>query len=314
MNTNDIFLPAAKSTIASEVDALFSFVFIASILFFVLVIGGALYFIIRYRRRKGDGYTPDYSHNTKLEVVWTVIPTILVFVIFFWSFKTYLKMQVAPKDAIQIKATGQKWFWQFDYPEGASSTGELIVPRGKPVQVLLSSRDVIHSFYVPNFRVKMDALPNRYTMAWFEATETGEYDLFCAEYCGTGHSKMLAKVRVVEPEEYQQWLQSNNSLPEGMAMDQYGAQLYKTKACVTCHTNDGAPGTGPSFLGLFGRTENLQDGSTVTVDENYLRESILNPQAKVVHGFQPVMPTYTGILKDKEIDALVMYIKSLKKE
>lgn len=309
-----LFLPPANSTIAPEVDALFQFILVVSIIFFIIVVFGTLYFIFKYRKRGKVDFTPGISENRTLEIVWTLIPTIIVFIIFFWGFKTYLRMHVAPADAIQIKVTAQKWFWQFDYEDGTSSTNDLVVPAGKPVEVLLSSRDVIHSFYIPNFRIKMDVLPNRYTIAWFEAPQVGEYNLFCAEFCGTGHSKMLGKVKVVSQEAFKDWLESNNSQGEGLSLADYGAKLYKSKACITCHTTDGSANTGPTFAGLLGRTEHLSDGSSIIVDENYIRESILSPHSKVVQGFQPVMPTYQGILKDRDIDALVTYIKSIKKQ
>ena len=309
--TGTLFLPPANSTIAPEVDALFQFILVTSIIFFIIVVFGTAYFIYKYRKKGKNEFTADISENRTLEIVWTVIPTILVFIIFFWGFRTYLKMHVPPAESIEIKATGQKWFWQFDYENGASSTNDLVVPVGKPVQLLLSSQDVIHSFYVPNFRIKMDVLPNRYTITWFEASHEGEYDLFCAEFCGTGHSKMIGKVKVISEREYKEWLDSSSNAGEGLSLEEYGAQLYQSKACVTCHSIDGSAGTGPTFSGLLGRTENFSDGTSIAADENYIRESILNPQAKIVEGFQPVMPTYQGILKDREIDALITYIKSL---
>jgi cytochrome c oxidase subunit 2 len=309
--TGTLFLPPANSTIAPEVDALFQFILVTSIIFFIIVVFGTAYFIYKYRKKGKNEFTADISENRTLEIVWTVIPTILVFIIFFWGFRTYLKMHVPPAESIEIKATGQKWFWQFDYENGASSTNDLVVPVGKPVQLLLSSQDVIHSFYVPNFRIKMDVLPNRYTITWFEASHEGEYDLFCAEFCGTGHSKMIGKVKVISEREYKEWLDSSSNVGEGLSLEEYGAQLYQSKACVTCHSIDGSAGTGPTFSGLLGRTENFSDGTSIAADENYIRESILNPQAKIVEGFQPVMPTYQGILKDREIDALITYIKSL---
>lgn len=309
--TGTLFLPPASSTIAPEVDALFQFILVTSIIFFIIVVFGAIYFIYRYRKKGKQDFTSDISENRKLEIAWTVIPTILVFIIFFWGFRTYLKMHIAPAESIQIKATGQKWFWQFDYENGATSTNDLVVPVNKPVELLLSSQDVVHSFFVPNFRIKMDVLPNRYTLIWFEASHEGEYDLFCAEFCGTGHSKMIGKVKVLSEREYNEWLDADSNPGEGLSLEEYGAQLYQSKACITCHSIDGSPNTGPSFTGLFGRTEQFIDGTSASADENYLRESILNPQTKIVQGYQPVMPTYQGILKDREIDALVTYIKSL---
>jgi cytochrome c oxidase subunit 2 len=213
---------------------------------------------------------------------------------------------------MEIKVTGQKWFWSFDYPQGANTVNELTVPVGKPVKLLLSSRDVLHSFYVPNFRIKMDVLPNRYTVAWFEATAVGDYQIFCTEYCGKGHSEMLAKVKVLGEREFATWLESSAGMGEGMSLEEFGAQLYKSRACVTCHTLDGVKLVGPSFKGVFGREETMTDGKRFTVDENYIRESILDPRAHIVNGYDPVMPTYQGILKDRQIDALIAFIKTLK--
>ncbi len=312
-STKTLLLPPAGSTIAPEVDSLFWFVMIASIIMFVIVLAGVLFFVFRYRRRAEGQLTAGISHNTKLEVLWTVIPLILVFIVFVWGFRTYLKMRVVPADAIQIKVTAQKWFWTFDYPEGINSLNELVVPVDKPVQLTMSSTDVIHSFFVPGFRIKMDVLPNRYTVAWFEATQVGSYDLFCAEYCGTSHSEMIAKVKVVSEREYSEWLDSANRPVEGMSLSDLGARLYTSKACITCHSVDGSSKTGPSLLGRYGRQIKMADGAQLLMDENYIRESLLRPQARVAAGYQPVMPTYQGLLKDRDIDALIAYIKSMQK-
>jgi len=215
-------------------------------------------------------------------------------------------------DVEEVKVTGQQWFWSFDYPEGATSVNELVVPVDRPIKLLMSSKDVIHSFFVPEFRIKMDVLPNRYTITWFEATNEGEYTLFCAEYCGKSHSDMIGTVKVVSDREYAEWIEAGATEGEGLSPVEYGAQLYKSKACYTCHSVDGTPNVGPSFKGVYGHETELADGSSTIVDENYIRESILEPQAKVVSGFQPVMPTFQGILKDKQIEALIAYIKSLK--
>jgi len=308
-----LIMPAANSTIAGEVDALFYFILYASIVVFAIVVAVTAYFLVRYRRRGSNELTSGVDHNLKLEIFWTVIPTILVFIVFYWGFDTFLKMHVAPKDAIEIKATGQKWFWTFDYPNGANGVNELVVPVNQPVKLLLSSTDVIHSFFVPEFRVKMDALPNRYTIAWFEATKTGDYHIFCTEYCGKGHSEMLGNVKVLDESEYENWLvESKVDIPKGMSLEEAGGKLYISKACNTCHSIDGSVGVAPSFKGIFGKTENLSDGSSLPIDENYLRKSILNPQAQVVAGYAPVMPTYQNVLSDRQIDALIAYIKSLK--
>ena len=311
--SGSLFMPPANSTVAGDVDALFYFILYTSIVLFVIVISASAYFLYKYRRRGERTLTSGVDNNVKLELAWTIIPTILVIIVFIWGFKTYLKMHVPPRDAIEIKVTGQKWFWTFDYPGGANTVNDLYVPEGKAVKLLLSSQDVIHSFFVPDFRMKMDVLPNRYTIAWFEAIRAGEFQIFCTEYCGKGHSEMLGKVNVLSEKDYQAWLEKAMAdIPEGVSLEEAGKELYRSKACVTCHSVDGTPGVAPSFLGRFGKKEKLSDGSEVLVDENYIRESILNPQAKVVQGFQPVMPTFQGVLKDRQIDALIAYIKSLK--
>jgi len=220
-------------------------------------------------------------------------------------------MNVVPKDAIEIKVTGQKWFWTFDYPEGINMVNELVVPLGKPVKLLMSSRDVIHSFFVPDFRIKMDVLPNRYTITWFEATQLGNHHLFCAEFCGDKHSDMIGTVKVVSEREYNEWLEAGAGGGEDMTPAEYGAQLFRSRACYTCHSVESKASVGPHLNGMFGKSTQLDKGGTVMVDENYIRESILNPQASIVAGFQPVMPTYQGILKGPQLDALIAYIKSL---
>ena len=311
--TGTIFLPPQMSTIASEVDSLFNFVFIASIIFFLIVTLIASYFVFRYRRRVGREYETAPSHNIKLEIIWTIIPTILVFIVFFWGFKIYLKMNIVPKDPLKVKVTGQKWFWTFDYlTQGVTSLNELVVPLGKPVELTMSSTDVIHSFFVPSFRIKMDVLPNRYSVTWFEATQKGKFDLFCAEYCGTKHSEMIGKVRVLGEREFEEWIDSSSSVGVGLSLIDFGVKLYTSKACVTCHSIDGKPGIGPSFKGLYGKEARFKDGPALIADDNYIRESLLNPMAKISKGYQPVMPSYQGLLKQREIDAIIEYIKSLK--
>ncbi len=311
-STGTFWLPPEGSTLAANVDSLFYFIFYAAAVFFFVVTILSIFFAIRYRRRGKRELTPGISHNTRLEITWTVIPSLLFIVVFLWGFNGYLKMRVIPKDAMEVRVTAQKWFWSFDYPEGVNSVGELVVPAGQPVKLVMSSQDVIHSFYVPDFRVKMDVLPNRYTMVWFEAPVPGEHQLFCAEYCGKGHSEMLGKVRVLPEREYEAWLQANASAGKGMTLEEFGKKLYKTKGCITCHSIDGSANTGPTFKNVFGHEVKLNNGQTVKVDENYIRESILTPLAKVVAGYQPVMPPFQGILKPREVDALVAYIKSLK--
>jgi cytochrome c oxidase subunit 2 len=309
--TGSLMMPPASSTIAGEVDWLFYLILYISIFFFLLVIGGATYFSLKYRRRGESVAISQKDHNTALEIIWTVIPLAIVIILFFLGFSLYMKMNIIPKDALEIKVTAQRWLWTFDYPSGVNSVNELVVPAGKPVKLLMSSNDVIHSFFVPDFRIKMDVLPNRYTTAWFNAPNPGNHNIQCAEYCGKGHSEMLGMVKVMLEREYAEWLEAGSGPVEGMPLEEYGAKLFETKRCVTCHTVDGDVVVGPSFLNLFGETVSFQGGGQLVVDENYLRESILDPEARIVDGFEPVMPTYQGLLKDREIDALVAYIKSL---
>ena len=212
---------------------------------------------------------------------------------------------------MEIKVTGPKWFWSYNYAEGATGVGELTVPVNQPIKLLMSSKDVIHSFFVPAFRIKMDVLPNRYTITWFEATMTGEFEIYCTEFCGKGHSEMWGTVKVLPKDEFAKWLEAGSGPGEGESMKEYGARMFVKNACNTCHSIDGSQNVGPTFQGLFGRREVMSDGTTITVDENYIRESVLSPMAKQVVGFDPVMPTYQGILKDVDIDGLIAYIKSL---
>jgi len=310
--TGSLFLPPGHSTFSGEVDSLFNFILYASAVFLAIVVFGIIFFVLRYRRRPKEGVVTGPTNSTALEIIWSVIPTILVIIVFFWGFRLYLKMSIPPKDALEIKVTGQKWFWTFDYPNGANTLNELVVPVGKPVKLLMSSRDVIHGFYIPDFRIKMDVVPNRYTITWFEAVQTGVFNIFCTQYCGKGHSEMIAKVKVLGEREYNDWLISETKAGEGMSLEDFGAKLYVSRACVTCHSVDGTANVGPSLKMIFGHQVKLADGASVSADENYIRESILNPQARIVAGYQPVMPTFQGILNDRELDALIAYIKSLK--
>lgn len=309
--TGTILLPPSGSTIAGDVDAVFNLILYVGTFFFILVIGLAAYFVFKYRRREKPGLTSSIDHNVKLEIIWTVIPAIIVIIFFIVGFRVFLKMNIVPADALEIKVTAQRWMWAFDYPDGVNSLNELVVPADRPIKLLLSSTDVIHSFFVPDFRIKMDVLPNRYTVTWFEAERPGQHDLLCAEYCGKGHSEMLGRIKVVPEEEYESWLQKAFVIDESIPLEEYGTTLYKSKACYTCHTEDGSGSVGPTFKGTFSGDVMLSDGSKVTIDENYIRESILNPRAKIAMGFQPVMPTYQGRLRDREIDALIAFIKSL---
>lgn len=310
--TGTLFLPPQSSTIASQVDSLFYFILGVSIFFFVIVIGAATYFTIKYRRRGEMGLASATVEHATLEILWTVIPLAIVIVIFFFGFRVFIAENIAPKDPLEIKLTAQRWMWTFSYPNGSSSSNDLVVPAGKPVMLLMSSTDVIHSFYVPDFRIKQDVLPNRYTSVWFEAPDPGEHVITCAEYCGKGHSTMRGTVKVLSESDYAKWVTSNvANTASGLSPGKTGEALYKSKGCNACHTTDGTPSVGPTFKGIYGTMVPLEGGKQVKVDENYIRESVLEPQAKIVRGFQPVMPTFQGILTNNDIDAIIAFIKSL---
>ncbi|WP_456427909.1 cytochrome c oxidase subunit II [Rhodocaloribacter sp.] len=307
-----VWLPEGASALASEWDGLFYFVYYVSLIIFVGVVSAMIYFAFVYRRRQAEERPAFVKDNKMIEMASVVIPTILVLIVFTWGFKTYVRMNVAPPDAYQIQVRAQQWSWTFEYPNGAQSVGEVHVPVDRPVQMMMSSTDVIHSFFVPAFRIKMDVLPNRYTSVWFHATKQGEFQIFCTEYCGTAHSNMLGKVIVQSEADFQKWLQESQATD--LTPVERGEQLYVQQTCNACHSTDGSPGVGPTFKGLFGSERALEGGGTVVADENYIRESILNPTAKVAQGFSPIMPASFGSLPAEDIDALVAYIKSLSNE
>jgi cytochrome c oxidase subunit 2 len=311
-NAATVWLPPQSSTMAGEIDALFYFLCYVSAFFLSLITGLIVLFVIKYRRKGKPGLTSRISGNRALEVLWTAIPTTIVMIIFAWGFRDFMRLQVIPHDALEIRVSGMKWSWNLEYAEGARSVNELVVPVNRPVKLLMSSRDVIHSFFVPAFRVKMDVLPNRYTNLWFNATQTGEFPFFCTEYCGQQHSLMRGTVRVLTEADYAQWIADNSNILEGLTPAKGGELLYNRNLCYTCHSIDGSAGNGPTWLGLFGSTEQLTDGTGVLVDENHVRESILEPAAKVTAGYDPIMPTYQGILNEEQIDAILAFMKTLR--
>nr|WP_172301766.1 cytochrome c oxidase subunit II [Pseudenhygromyxa sp. WMMC2535] len=316
-------LPTASNHAAS-LDGLYLFLTAVAFVSFVLVIGAMVYFIIKYKRRGDNDKTSPLTHNGKLEFAWSAIPAVFLMVFFVWGELDFVKLNAPPPDAIDVRITGQKWYWTIEYPGRpvASTTtvvdGEvaplLIVPKGQPVRLVMTSKDVIHSFYIPAFRVKKDVVPGRYTTAWFEAIQTGRFPIFCTEYCGDEHSSMLAVVEVVEPEDYEAAMLAATTLEQGdgETVEQFGEKVYKSYACNSCHALDSSVKVGPGFGGLYGKTESFTDGSSVTVDENYIRESIMDPNAKIVAGFTPQMPTFAGQINDDQMNALIAYIRSLK--
>jgi cytochrome c oxidase subunit 2 len=297
-------------------------------LFFGLLIATLLVtFAIRFRRRPGDAVPPPIHGSTPLELFWTIIPFGLAMVIFFWGALLFFEMARPPDNAHEVFVVGKQWMWKLQHIEGRREINELHVPVGQAVKLTMTSEDVIHSFFVPAFRMKADVIPGRYTTTWFQATKVGEYHLFCSQYCGTEHSGMIGRVVVMEPADYQAWLSQPGeplvapaaggaiapgaAQPAAVSPAAAGEALFREKACMTCHQPQGGA-LGPSLVGIYGKPVKLQDGSEVVVDDAYLRESILNPAAKIVAGFQPVMPTFQGQLNEEQILQLIQYIKSLK--
>ncbi|HSN97183.1 MAG TPA: cytochrome c oxidase subunit II [Candidatus Nanopelagicales bacterium] len=311
INIDSFWLPRQSSTLAEKVDFGFNAAGVVGIIFFLLIAGATVYLVRTYKRRTEKDKTSPIAHNTTLEITWSVIPLAILIWLFFVGLKSYVYASVAPGESLEIKATAEMYLWTFTYPDGTTTVNEMAVPKGRPVKVIMSSKDVIHSLYIPEFRVKQDVVPGLYTTLWFNATQTGETALLCTEFCGVGHSDMLATVKVLEEADFEKW-KEDQSGPSDLPPEELGKLLYAKKSCITCHSVDGAPMQGPTFKGIFGRNEQISDGSSITVDENYIRESILNPQAKIVKGYPGVMPTYRGLLKDREIDALIAYLKTVK--
>ncbi len=308
---SEFMLPPAKSTLAGETDALFHFINVTSLIILTGITIAIIVFAWKYRRRSEDDVTPVITHNSTLEITWSVIPLILVMIVFGWGFSGYMNLTTAPDDAYEIRVVGKSWLWEFHYETGAVSVNELHVPVDRPVKLVMTSDDVLHSLYIPDYRVKMDVLPNRYTSLWFEATETSESIIFCSEYCGTQHSNMDAKVIVHSQDEFDEWLESGDEIDEDMPPAERGEALVVRNGCNACHSDDGSRLVGPSFQGLWMSDVTLEDGEVVTADENYIRESIIDPNAKITEGYDAVMPSYQGVISDRGIDDIIEYIKTL---
>jgi cytochrome c oxidase subunit II len=307
MNLGFPLFPEQASTMAARVDALFYFLVAVTICFVTLIFVTIVFFAVKYRRRAEDERPAPIEGNFWLEVVWSVIPLGLTMIMFVWGAIIYFDIFNPPNDALEISIVGRQWMWKAQHPEGQSEINELHVPLGQPVKLTMTSEDVIHDFFLPAFRVKQDVLPGRYTTLWFEATKAGEYPLYCAEYCGTQHSGMIGRVVVMEPAEFQKWLSGGAT---GMSMADLGESLFQRLGCQTCHRAGGTI-QGPSLTGLFGKTVKLESGATVIVDEDYIRESIIDPRAKIVAGYQPIMPTFKGLISEEGLLQLIAYIKSL---
>jgi cytochrome c oxidase subunit 2 len=322
-------LPEQASSLAGRVDLLFGFLVAVTIFFSGLIFALILLFAIRYRRRttvdrppqppsrftgapEGDlapkGPDTERRHwGLLLEITWIVIPLGIALVLFVWGAVLYFDMARPPAGSLEIYVLGKQWMWRIQHPGGQREINELHVPLGRPVKLTMTSEDVIHSFFVPAFRIKQDVLPGRYTTVWFQPTKVGEYHLFCAEYCGTSHSMMGGRVIVMEPADYERWLSARAAAE---ALPAAGEALLQRFGCQACHLPDGS-GRGPSMVGLYGKRVGLASGESVVADETYLRQSIVNPQAKITAGYPPIMPTYQGQVSEEEMLQILAYLKAL---
>lgn len=311
------FMPEAASKIAGEVDNLYIFLLWLSLISIALAMGAMTYFIFAFRRKSDNDKTAYISHNHILEFLWSFIPLVFFLVSFYWGYVVYSKLRGMPSEnnSEVVNVTGRQWSWTFAYKEGIETSNELYVPKGKPVKLIMSSADVIHSFFVPVFRTKQDVLPGRYTAIWFNPTESGVFDIFCTEFCGgkgmAGHSSMIAKVTVMESADFDKWKEEKKKTAATKSLADKGKELFASRACSSCHSLDGSPLVGPSLKGVFGKQREFNAGSPVKADENYLRESILNSGAKIVKGFPAAMPVFQGQLTEEEVTALIDFIKTL---
>jgi cytochrome c oxidase subunit 2 len=299
--------PEQASAMARNVDEFYLFMCAVTAFFTIGIASTVVFFAVKYRRRHAHDRPAEIHGSLLLELAWSIIPFLLTVVMFVWATALFFAQQRPPDDSIQINVVGKRWMWKLQHMTGHREINELHVPVGKPVKLILTSEDTIHSFYVPAFRMKKDAVPGRYNETWFRATRAGKYHIFCAEYCGTLHSKMTGWVYVMESAEYQQWLAGG---PAPVSPVLAGQKLFSERNCTTCHYADGA-GRGPILNGLPGSEVLLLNGQRVIADDAYLRESILMPAARVVAGYQPVMPTYQGQLGEEDVANLIAYIKSL---
>jgi len=298
--------PEQASSMASQVDGLYLFLVSVSVFFTLLIFALVFVFAVKFRK-SAHAKAEHIEGSLPLELTWTLIPLGITMIFFAWGALIYFQEARPPRGAMEVYAVGKQWMWKFEHETGQREINALHIPVGRDVKMIMSSQDVIHSFYVPAFRIKQDVLPGRYTTTWFRPTKVGTYHLFCAEYCGTEHSGMIGEVVVMEATAYQAWLANGGATA---SMSANGKELFSQLGCATCHRFD-TQGRGPNLVGIFGKPVQLNDGRTVMADENYIRESILNPQAKIVAGFQPIMPTFQGQVTEESLGALVSYVKSL---
>jgi cytochrome c oxidase subunit 2 len=311
------WLPQGTSSVSADIDWLYYFVYWINVIFFFLVVALMVWFAVKYRHRPGRTIEPSAGHSTALELTWTIIPTLIVIVIFYYGFRGFLALAVEPPQAYEITANGKMWNWSFTYPNGYVSP-ELHVPADTPVRFVLTSDDVLHDLFIPDWRVKKDVVPGRYNRMWVNAEKVNKdsdtpdvHDVYCAEYCGTNHSVMVTKAYVHNKGEFQTWLEGASNWEGKISPIEAGKQIYTQRGCAQCHSVDGTIVTGPTWKDLFDADITLADGKSVVADEAYIRESILYPQAKIHKGFGPVMPSYLGSMKERDINALILYIKSI---
>ena len=322
-----LFLPEQASTFAKKVDTLHYFIFIVTMVSSIGVGLLAFGFFFRYRQRHVRQSTPIVEPSVRFELTVIAVPMIFFLAWFVQGFRDFVWYTTPPKDTTDVYVMAKKWMWKFAYPDGPNAIGTLHVPADRPVRLLMTSRDVIHSFFVTDFRVKMDVLPGRYTETWFEATKPGRYQILCAEYCGTWHSQMWGEIVVMPPAEFDKWLEQqkvgladrvDSGGDDGPGFHgtivEYGKKVAMAQGCLKCHSLTGEPHIGPTWLDLYHRRETLETGETIVADEGYLTDSMIDPRAKIVKGFKPVMPTYRGKLTAPEAAALVEFIKSLRSD
>jgi cytochrome c oxidase subunit 2 len=310
MFTNFPFFPQQASEQAGQIDALYFFLVAVTGFFAVLVAVLVTVFAVKFHRRHGDEVGDAIHGSLVLELLWTFIPLGITMVMFVWGAQVFFHMTRPPKGAMEIYVVGKQWMWKAQHMDGAREINELHVPIGRPVKLVMGSEDVIHSFFIPDFRVKADVIPGRYNTLWFTATKPGKYHIFCTQYCGTKHSGMIGTVTAMDPSDYQAWLSGGSA---GGTMAENGAKLFADLSCNTCHLENGQ-GRGPVLKGLYGKQILITGGQTVTMDDAYIRESVLQPQAKVVSGFQPIMPTFQGLVTEEQLLQLIAYIKSLSEQ
>jgi len=302
------FIPESASTVSSKVDALYFYLCGITVFFSLLISATLLFFVIKYRRRSPFEIPRPIAGSHKLETLWSVIPFVIAMSMFAWGAQIFFENSRPPANANEIYIVGKQWMWKIQHSTGQREINQLHVPVGRKIKLIMTAEDTIHDFFIPAFRIKADVLPGKYTTQWFEATKAGTYHLFCAEYCGMNHSGMIGTVVVMQPSEFDSWL-SGNADQQSPAVA--GQQLYQSLGCVTCHGAQGEGGRGPSLVGLFGRKVDLTNGQSLTADEAYVRESIENPQAKIVTGFGPIMPTFQGQVTPEQLIQLMSFIKSL---